>query len=99
MPQQQRPRIRAPRGLQAKQHTLRTSLPAGPVELDSDRERLIPILCNLIGNAAKYTPAGGQIDLTVAAEANRTLEISVKDNGIGIPPAKAHRDPRSLRAG
>ncbi len=74
--------------LEAKGQTLRRVIPADPVELDADRERLVQVLCNLIGNAAKYTPPGGEIDLTVAVAANGTLEIAVKDNGVGIPAEK-----------
>jgi PAS domain S-box-containing protein len=74
--------------IQAKGHSLRTTVPGEPVELEADRERLVQVLCNLIGNAAKYTPAGGRIDLRVAAVTGTTLEITVADSGIGIPPAK-----------
>jgi CheY-like chemotaxis protein len=70
--------------IEAKGHRLRTNLPAEPVELDADRERLVQVLCNLLGNAAKYTPAGGEIDVSAAAN-GRTLELAVKDTGIGIP--------------
>ncbi len=62
-------------------------MPAQPVELLADRARLIQLLCNLLSNAAKYTPTGGQIELTVAARGD-TMTLSVKDNGIGIPSDK-----------
>jgi PAS domain S-box-containing protein len=74
--------------LQAKGHVLRVHVAPEPIEVEADRERLVQILCNLIGNGIKYTPAGGQIDLTVAVAAGQMLDISVKDNGIGIPPAR-----------
>ena len=74
--------------IRAKGHGLTTSLPPEPVDVEADRERLVQVLCNLIGNAAKYTPPGGRIDLAVAAVGTRVLEVSVRDNGIGIPPAK-----------
>jgi len=73
--------------IQAKGHRLRTSVPPDPIQLHADRERLVQVLSNLIGNAAKYTPTGGQIDLAVAAR-NGKVEVAVKDNGIGIPPGK-----------
>jgi PAS domain S-box-containing protein len=73
--------------IQAQGQTLRVIVPKEPVELQADRERLIQMLYNLIANATKYTPSGGQIELAAAAS-NRTLEVSVKDNGIGIPPGK-----------
>jgi CheY-like chemotaxis protein/two-component sensor histidine kinase len=74
--------------LDAKGHTLHTRLPPEPIVLEADRERLGQVLCNLIGNAAKYTPDGGRIDLLVTIPSADTLEISVKDTGIGIPHAK-----------
>jgi PAS domain S-box-containing protein len=71
--------------LQDRGVNLRVSVPSGPTELVADRARLIQVLCNLITNAAKYTHSGGQIELT-AAVSDRTLVLSVKDDGIGIPP-------------
>ena len=73
--------------LRDREVSLRVSLPARPAELVADRARLIQVICNLVGNAAKYTPSGGKIDLTVTVKEN-TLELSVKDNGIGIPAGR-----------
>jgi CheY-like chemotaxis protein len=58
-----------------------------PVELEADRQRLVQVLTNLISNATKYTPPGGEIEITAAAT-EHLLEVAVKDNGIGIPPAR-----------
>jgi CheY-like chemotaxis protein/anti-sigma regulatory factor (Ser/Thr protein kinase) len=52
--------------------------------VEGDAVRLSQILTNLLHNAAKYTPAGGQISLTVRREGSEVL-VSVKDTGIGIP--------------
>jgi len=68
-------------------HTLEVNLPANPVELEVDRDRLEQVLCNLILNAAKYTPDGGEIALT-ARKTDHMLEVAVRDNGIGIPQDK-----------
>ena len=70
--------------IEAKGHRLHLRTPSGRVDLVADRERLIQILGNLIGNATKYTPAGGRIDVEVVA-GERDLEMKVKDSGIGIP--------------
>src|SRR6185369_1858520 len=43
------------------------------------------VLCNLLDNASKYTQVGGEIGLAVVAD-ERTLAITVSDNGIGITP-------------
>ncbi len=48
-----------------------------------DRTRLVQILANLLNNAAKYTPQGGELDLTATVEAGK-VKLSVTDNGTGI---------------
>jgi PAS domain S-box-containing protein len=74
--------------IDAKAQVLRVELPAEPIELDADRERLVQILSNLLSNATRYTPAGGHIDVHVATLDARTVEILVRDDGLGIPPGK-----------
>jgi signal transduction histidine kinase len=53
--------------------------------LRGDRELLRQALVNLIGNAIKYTPEGGQVQLDAALEGEE-LVLAVRDNGIGIGP-------------
>ena len=53
----------------------------------ADRDRLDQIMLNLIGNAVKYTPAGGHIRVSVHCEPT-SVAISVSDNGPGIPEDK-----------
>lgn len=48
-----------------------------------DRDRLLQVLSNLVGNATKAVPAGGSITLSVAARAGELLFV-VSDNGMGI---------------
>jgi len=50
----------------------------------ADRERLRQILLNLVDNAVKYTPAGGNIELGANAR-NGHVTVSVRDTGVGIP--------------
>ena len=62
---------------------IRSVVAAAP--LGGDRERLIQVLSNLIGNALKFTPDGGTITITVRDEAGAT-RFGVTDTGAGIPP-------------
>jgi PAS domain S-box-containing protein len=64
-------------------HQLAITLPAEPVVLNADPIRLGQVLGNLLCNAAKYTPPGGQIWLS-AQVTNDGVRLSVRDTGIGI---------------
>ncbi|MEC5163042.1 MULTISPECIES: hybrid sensor histidine kinase/response regulator [unclassified Janthinobacterium] len=70
--------------MQAARHTLTLSLPAHPVVVDGDATRLVQIVLNLLTNAAKYTPDGGLIKLTLERDQEHVV-VRVRDNGIGIP--------------
>lgn len=61
-----------------------------PVAVNGDRARLAQIARNLIGNALKYTPAGGQIDVWVKPTADGSLLI-VEDTGPGFTDDEAPR--------
>ena len=53
----------------------------------ADRDMLYQAVLNVLGNAVKYTPAGGQVTVeTSADEARRKLVVRVTDTGVGIPP-------------
>lgn len=54
--------------------------------LYADRKRLRQVLINLISNAVKFTPPGGEVILSAKAFADGSCQIAVRDNGIGIPP-------------
>ena len=51
--------------------------------IESDGDRVLQIISNLLANAFRWTPDGGQIDLELAAE-NGTVEVAVEDTGPGI---------------
>jgi len=72
--------------IEERGHRLTVDLPAQPVPVEGDRTRLIQVLVNLLNNAAKYTPPGGRIGLTVTPE-GASAAAAVRDNGSGIDAA------------
>jgi PAS domain S-box-containing protein len=71
--------------IQAADHKLSVSLPSEPIYLDGDLTRLAQVFANLLTNSAKYTEPGGHISIS-AQSRDSEIEISVRDDGIGIPP-------------
>lgn len=67
----------------AKQITLSTSIPEGFPKILADAEKTAWIISNLISNAVRYSYDNSAINIMAAAHDN-TIEISVKDSGIGI---------------
>jgi len=55
-----------------------------------DRTKVMQVLQNLLGNALKFTPSGGRIQVQ-AARAGDEVQIAVEDTGCGIPPADAEQ--------
>ncbi|HEY7543170.1 MAG TPA: ATP-binding protein [Methylomirabilota bacterium] len=70
---------------------LRSELPRDLPLVLADRDRLVQILLNLVDNAIKYTPEGGQVTVRVQEPDQGHIEIDVIDNGVGIPPADLPR--------
>ncbi|MGE3772332.1 MAG: ATP-binding protein [Gammaproteobacteria bacterium] len=64
---------------------LHPELPATPLYVDADPARMAQVITNLLNNACKFTPPGGEVHLTVAAHDGQA-EITVRDTGIGIAP-------------
>ncbi len=73
--------------LDASNHELRVLLPESPVYIDADAVRVAQVVSNLLNNAAKYTPAGGHIELR-ASLVDTAVVVSVTDDGIGVAPEK-----------
>jgi signal transduction histidine kinase len=73
-----------------KRITLAFELPPKLPVVQADRDKIALALHNLVGNALKYTPEGGGITVTAAAEQGR-LTVAVADNGIGIGPEEVER--------
>ncbi|MCC3246632.1 PAS domain-containing sensor histidine kinase [Methylocystis sp. WRRC1] len=70
--------------IQAGSHRLAVDLSAEPLQIDGDPVRLAQVFTNLINNAARYTDAGGRIEIAAAREGEEAV-VTVRDNGIGIP--------------
>ncbi len=68
-----------------KQIDLTLKLPPKVPKLRGDKERLSVLLSNLIGNAIKYTPPGGEVRVWLEVE-EKLVRIHVQDTGIGIDP-------------
>jgi signal transduction histidine kinase len=65
--------------------TLELDLPPDPVPFLGDRDMLERAVVNLVGNAVKFTPRGGRVDVAVGPLAPDGSVITVSDTGIGIP--------------
>jgi CheY-like chemotaxis protein len=69
--------------IEARKHTLEIHLPTERLRVEGDPTRLSQVVLNLLNNAAKYTPEGGKIRLTVEKEGEQAL-VRVRDTGLGI---------------
>ena len=72
--------------INAREQRLTLKLPGAPAMVHGDGTRLVQIVTNLLNNAAKYTPPGGDIGITLDARGD-TVVLAVRDNGIGIDAA------------
>ncbi|MEZ6065604.1 MAG: ATP-binding protein [Planctomycetaceae bacterium] len=66
-----------------QEHKLKFHRPRDPVYVHGDHLRLTQVVSNLLGNAVKYTPRGGKIQITLEST-GREACLQVIDNGIGI---------------
>jgi two-component system phosphate regulon sensor histidine kinase PhoR len=64
---------------------LASAVPPGLVAVTADHDRLVQILINLVDNAVKYTPRGGDVRIGASLIAGDRVEVTVTDTGIGIP--------------
>lgn len=83
-------------------HSFTKICEARSLTIQVDELRSLPLLCadprklktvfkNVIGNAVKYTPDGGHIQISARCLEDKQMEISVKDTGIGIPLTEHNR--------
>jgi signal transduction histidine kinase len=69
---------------QAKNVELRLATPAAPMIVSATDQGLARIFGNLVGNAVKYTPKGGRVEVRAAVEGASAV-VTVTDTGMGIP--------------
>lgn len=69
--------------IESRGHALNLHMSSAHAVVHGDRTRLVQVIANLLNNASKYTPQGGDILLSVEA-GKAQVKISVRDNGIGI---------------
>lgn len=78
--------------IQDRGHALVVDLGAGPSWVNGDPVRLVQVVLNLLTNAAKYTPPGGEIRVVLTRDqedaAGPCAVLSVSDNGLGIPASQ-----------
>jgi signal transduction histidine kinase len=71
--------------IDARRHRLTVHTAPALAWIEGDQKRLVQILANVLNNAAKYTPEGGEIVLSMDV-AETQLTYTVRDNGIGMAP-------------
>jgi signal transduction histidine kinase/CheY-like chemotaxis protein len=80
--------LRAP--MEGRRQTLVLDLPPEPLPLEVDPLRIEQVFSNLLNNASKFTPEGGQITVSARREGGEAV-VSVVDTGIGIEPGMLER--------
>jgi len=71
-------------------HTLRVEMPDTLPAVLADYERIEEVLVNLVENAIKYSPQGGEVVVSAEVTSDEVI-VSVTDQGIGIPPEERER--------
>ena len=72
--------------LDSRKHHLDVRLSAEPLLVHGDMTRITQVILNILNNAAKYTPEGGRVSIESGMQ-NGSVAVTVRDNGVGIPPS------------
>jgi two-component system phosphate regulon sensor histidine kinase PhoR len=70
---------------QKKRISISRSIIPSSLEVMGDRNYLEQVFINLLDNAIKYTPKGGEISISAFEKGEGNIQVEIKDNGIGIP--------------
>src|SRR3972149_12166583 len=76
--------------IDARRHVVSVSLPEEPLWFEADPARITQVVRNLLDNAAKYTPRGGEISVTGYGERGEVV-LRVRDTGLRIAPGMLPR--------
>ncbi len=77
--------------LQSKFQTITTDIPQDLPFVYGDRDKLHQVMINLLDNAMKYTPMRGHVHVSALHRTAQTIQVSVADNGSGIPEENQKR--------
>jgi signal transduction histidine kinase len=77
--------------IESRRHELVLRFPGSPLYVEADPVRMAQVISNVLNNAAKFTPPGGQISITCGISRHGGMEFCVDDNGPGIPAEKLAR--------
>jgi PAS domain S-box-containing protein len=76
--------------IHSKRHHLALYMPPDNAMVKGDEKRLVQVVANLLNNAAKYTPEGGNIALKIEVQTSHVI-LDITDNGIGMAPELVSR--------
>lgn len=65
-------------------------VPSYPVYVDMDKDRIYQVFDNVLSNAVKYSPDGGEISVQMFTRAD-AVDVEISDQGVGIPKESQHR--------
>jgi len=68
----------------SERHTIEYVPPGSALDVRADRGRIAQVIANLLGNAIKYSPSGGEVEVEAGTRLGK-VRVSVRDHGIGIP--------------
>ncbi|WP_299487671.1 histidine kinase [Acaryochloris sp. IP29b_bin.137] len=80
--------LRLQNALKAKSQSLESDIPPDIPNVHADADQVQQVILNLLDNAMKYTPEGGAITLSVLHRTTQKVQVSICDNGLGIPQEK-----------
>jgi two-component system, OmpR family, clock-associated histidine kinase SasA len=74
--------------LEAKRQAITTDIPLDLPLVHADGDSIRQLFVNLLDNAIKYTPAHGEIQISILHRTTQKIQVSISDNGLGIPREK-----------